>query len=631
MYSTPTTEHYGLSLRRSFSSHVEAYVDASRSSNRAETWTDFSSAVSLPATAPTNPFTEAIRVTFPNLAPILDGQYFSNSARLAAGVVVRLPADWTAGADYVYSSSQFKSVTPAGLLGDPDGTGPGISYNTAVSSGVLNVVRDLYANPLNLTPYFMPSPYNISDGHLNANEWTLRASGPVWKLPAGPLALSASAQYRTEEVPGFVQTSRSPTTPTPTYRWSPRVNSHGLAYYVEARVPLIAAESRLPFVRALELQLSARQDDFTLRGRSDNSSLSLASPDGPFPAITLVDHKYRATKGTVGFKYVVTEDFALRASAGTGFLPPTLSQATPTAPSVQTVTFFDPKRGGSQTVTATLLQGGSPDVKPEESKSLSAGAVFTPKFIKGLRLSVDYTRITKTDEITTLTGPDLVALEAYFPGRVVRATLTPADQGRGYTGGVIQQIDTSSMNVTGKELEAWDVQADYSWKTASLGEFHAYSLATYQPHFRRKVTPQVDWLENAGYSGSPIKWRGNGGLDWKRGSWTVGWNAQYYDSYFIYSATASAPAQATAVLNQGSARFPSQIYHDLSVAYRWGAQPGGWLRLLANGQLTVVVQNVFNTSPPILATLDPLNPTNSYSNYGDPRLRRYSISLRKKF
>jgi outer membrane receptor protein involved in Fe transport len=428
-----------------------------------------------------------------------------------------------------------------------------------------------------------------------------------------------------------VQTSGSATVPTPTYSWNPAVGVKAQAYYAELHVPIFSPMSQVPLVRGFEFQASVRRDDFTMRARTDRTTLTVPSPDGPFPAVSLTDSNFQATKATAGLKYTVTEDLALRASFGTGFLPPTLSQLSPGASLSTNVTIIDPRRGNiSQVISPLRLTGGNPDLEPEASESTSAGLVFTPRFAPSLRLSVDYTRIVKTNEIGALTPQNMLNQEALFPARIVRAVLTAQDQALGYTGGVITQLNVRSLNLAGKRLEAWDVQADYTWKPAGWGEFQAYAVATWQPHLESQSTVTAPWVEAAGYNNGAIEWRGNGGLTWTGDSWTLGWNTQYYGSYFVYSATTATAGRATAVLNQGSATVPSQMYHDVSAGYRWGASPGGWLRLLAHSQLTLGVQNVFDTSPPILVDLAPFG-GNAFSNLGDPALRRYTISLRKKF
>ena len=79
--------------------------------------------------------------------------------------------------------------------------------------------------------------------------------------------------------------------------------------------------------------------------------------------------------------------------------------------------------------------------------------------------------------------------------------------------------------------------------------------------------------------------------------------------------------------NQGAATIPHQVYHDLLGEYRFGQSDalGG---LFNNVELTFGVQNVLDKMPPIMASTRVYG---IYSYYGDPRMRRYSIALRKAF
>jgi hypothetical protein len=183
------------------------------------------------------------------------------------------------------------------------------------------------------------------------------------------------------------------------------------------------------------------------------------------------------------------------------------------------------------------------------------------------------------------------------------------------------------VNIARKKLTAYDIQADYQWQRAGWGKFRAYALATYQPQLAAQPVPNAAFVETIGYT-TGLKWRGNVGLDWQRGRWSASWAMQYYDSYLGHPATATPPQIAAFVLNQGSARIPSQHYHDVSASYNFGIASDGWSRWLRNTRLTVGVQNVFNTSPPILASTFPQA---GYSPYGDPRLARYNLSVRKQF
>jgi outer membrane receptor protein involved in Fe transport len=116
-----------------------------------------------------------------------------------------------------------------------------------------------------------------------------------------------------------------------------------------------------------------------------------------------------------------------------------------------------------------------------------------------------------------------------------------------------------------------------------------------------------------------LPWQGNLQLAWDRAEWSVQWSARYFDSYCLLTSCAEGPV----TLSQASTSVPSQLYHDLSVRYRFAAADN---TLLDNTEIRVGATNVFNKKPPI-----DLGSLAFYSTYGDPRLASYSISLRKAF
>jgi hypothetical protein len=89
--------------------------------------------------------------------------------------------------------------------------------------------------------------------------------------------------------------------------------------------------------------------------------------------------------------------------------------------------------------------------------------------------------------------------------------------------------------------------------------------------------------------------------------------------------TDSTSTCAAAVQRNGRARVPSQIYTDAYLTYDFDdTDRATWL---ANTQLTLSVHNVFDEDPPAIATTF----DRGYSTFGDPRLRRFMITLRKHF
>ncbi|MBL9218682.1 MAG: TonB-dependent receptor [Opitutaceae bacterium] len=638
LLSNPQVKSWTLGGRHKFGANVEAYVDASSLMNlgRGSVISVAPTSTTLAATAPNNPFTTAVLVAYPitNLSYVNSTE--NDSARLAAGVVVRLPRNWTLGADYTFNRSRYLSTAVSNIVGDPDGTGPLISYTTALSTGAVDVLKDLNAYPLNYTPYLMPKPARISDFTTLGQEATLRAAGPVWELPAGPINVAMSVDWRQEAQPSVI--TETPTTVPSTFTWFPRVNTNQGAAYLEARVPVFSEKSNT-LLRALDFQASVRYDTYRSKGLS-SGGMAVVGADGPIPT-THFPYRIRkldATSCLVGFKYSPTKDIALRASWGTGFLPPTLGQLTNPTILNQAVTVVDPKRGNVSAATGiiSLPVGGNPDLNPEYSKNLSAGVILTPRFLPGFRLSVDYTQIRKRDEISSLTLQQELDLEDVVPGLVTRAPLTDADRELGYTGGRITALGGfRSYNIAKREVEAIDIQMDYEKQLGSFGNLRPYLMATYQLKSARQLVPSAPFVNGVGCL-QALRRRGNAGLDWKRGRWSAGWNMQYYDSYLNYSANSTAATIAAVLLNQRTTRVPSQVYHDLYAGYDFGAQSTGWRRYLSYTRVTLGVQNFLNTMPPLFAGTAA---SESYasgflqgiSTYGDPRLARYTLTLRKKF
>jgi hypothetical protein len=234
---------------------------------------------------------------------------------------------------------------------------------------------------------------------------------------------------------------------------------------------------------------------------------------------------------------------------------------------------------------------------------------------------VDYTHIKKEDNITSFVQQQqLINNEAFFPDIVLRGTPGP-----GETVGPITGLDFRLINISKAEIEAYDTQIDYRLETGSLGTFDAFALGTWQTHYKTQFAPDSLLIENVGYtSSSPLKFKANFGLSWSRGAWSAGWAGRYFDSYFIINPAIASATNAAIIASQGNGgRVTSQSYHDLYGAFRLDS---GAFDLLSSAEVRVGVQNVFDKLPPIEA-----GPGRGYSQYADPRLRSYYVTLKMAF
>jgi outer membrane receptor protein involved in Fe transport len=326
-----------------------------------------------------------------------------------------------------------------------------------------------------------------------------------------------------------------------------------------------------------------------------------------------------STNPTFGLRYKPIQDVMFRASYSTGFLPPAVNQLVPSAnqtvTAAQAAAFRDPRRGGASISSAfTVEVGGSPDLRPEESISRSAGVVFTPRFVSGLRLSLDWTRIRKTDNIAQFfDNQTAINNELFVPGVVTRGPAT--------SGGVgpITNVSLRLLNFAKQDVEAYDLGGEYTLSTERLGKFTFTTVGSRFMHNEIQTVPAAPVVENAGYSNS-AKWKANAGLSWDYRNVGIAWTAQYYSSYRVGTAAA---VSALLISNQGSETVPSQTYHDLFATYRFDSPS----KLLSDLEVRLGVRNVFDKEPPY----DAGNNRGFYSLYGDPRLSTYSLSIRKNF
>jgi iron complex outermembrane receptor protein len=608
--------------RHGFGSRVEGYVDLLLLENAGQSVPGQRyGAISLAADAPGNPFQQDILVSRPFAPYDQIVRVRNRTARLTGGLILGLPRNWKANADYSRARASIRESNTGVTLADP----------------VMNSSVDLLADQASFVASLLPNTIDNSAGtssRTDASDLTLHLAGPVVTLGGGPLSLSALGEDRRERYapvwyaqPGGSVLQRG------------TVDSGVRSAYVELRAPLVDSVTGIAGLRGLELQLALRYDA-TRVTIPDN----VQTPTGP-----TLRSRADALAFTAGLRFSPVEGVTIRASTARGFLPPMASQigaytvsfaseaARLAAASLPANLFLlspgdifgavDTKRGnsaiGSEAIY-TVIVGGSTHLRSERARSLSVGIVLTPAALERFRLSVDYTRIDKRDEIVTFHTLDsayILANESRLPGRVIRAPLTDADRAKGFTAGVVTGIDTSSFNIGTTLVEAIDVALDYRLPTGTQGDVRIRATATWQPRLTRRNDPDSVAVNAAGYADGPLTWRANGGVNWQRGALDFGINATYFHGYRAANSTDDAVTAARATLLADGVRIPAQVYVDAFVARSIA------LRRATAGfdavDIRFGIQNLFDHRPPII--VDPSSAR--YSLYGDPRLRRVELNI----
>lgn len=182
-------------------------------------------------------------------------------------------------------------------------------------------------------------------------------SGDITPMPAGTLQYAAGYQYRKEEL------RKDP---------SPALLSGDIAGLGGATKPIdvdrninaVFGELNIPIIKNLDLNLAARYDDYSDAGSSTN------------------------WKGNL--RWQPTQQLLLRASYGTGFRAPTLTDLYDPQVLGTSAEFNDPVTG-QQNLQVNELTGGNPNLEPETSKQFSMGLIFQP--IAPLAIGLDYFNI----------------------------------------------------------------------------------------------------------------------------------------------------------------------------------------------------------------------------------------------
>jgi outer membrane receptor protein involved in Fe transport len=645
LLTSPRVQSFNVGVRRKFADAVDGFVDYSRLENKGLSFSANQAPTSvstLAANAPTNPFQQAIRVSFTNPELSFPYRHRSKTNTLAAGLIFRLPHKWGVNLEY---SKVWSSTIASFYQAAIDNAGRACLNSGATCGGgtVLNPLQ----TPIDYGPFLFTEPTFVSGPYRSEfDNPSLRASGPLFSLPGGSANLTMALQREKTTINLSRNSIVDLSDRGRIYVIFPSRSQSTNSGYAEVVLPIISPRNGVKFVRQLELRGAIRRDDYRTSSPQAGDSLiefnsggslitqiggqstiTTSNPDLQLPSIDRLESKFKSTNFTVAGRYSPFDGLVLRASFATGFLPPSVvqlgSRSFPAPFGLSNVR--DPLRGNQLVDYALTTIGGSGNValRPEKSRSLSFGTILTP--FNGFRLSVDYTRIKKRDEISGIESVFLVPNEGLFPGRIVRG---PASDG--FAVGRILTIDTSPLNLLSSLYQSVDIQADYSFESPRLGKFRVYGLATWQPDTIRQVLSVIKPLNYSGNADGPLKWQGNAGFDWTRGRLGARWNTQFYDSYNVYSTQDISIPNNLAIVDlaieaQGAKRIPSQTYSDVYMSYDLGAGEGA----LSGVRLSAGIQNVFNKKPPVVA-ISSFTGT-GYSRYGDPRLRRFTVSVRKAF
>jgi iron complex outermembrane recepter protein len=576
-----------------FTSWANLYLEARASKFRNDyIGTPVTLTQQLPVGYPGNPFNQALylqKVFYDLPLPR------TISAQENQGLVLGLRGDFLQDWRYDASASFARNiVSDDALSGSSFNSGLLSAAMASANKPILAYDSSRVANPNGAGVLEALMPFHDHKDTSDTTQYSVIADGPVWESWAGAWHVAVGVEASEEKVKFWREQNAS----TPGYVLTKPFSRDFTAAFGEVSLPLLSDKQGIPFVDRLEVGAAFRATNYSDIGEAQTPT-------------------YRAL-------YRPLKWISLRASRSEGFKPVRLYDLL--APVTQfttnitaTSTTVDPARGNTliPRTSYNYRSGGNSTLNPEESVSRNAGIVIDVpgEWFKGLSFSADYYEMSFTERSGSTS---LQTLLRYFPERVFRNPLTPADQALGYTAGTIITADSggigwdaSNINLAGVKTKGWDFRANYD-RTFDFGRLTVTAAMS---------DPNVIWTQSTPAS-APSSASGHqprrlsGSVFWGKGPWDAGVSVDHQATYYINGLTSTPYPELTTVNPQVSYNFGA-VDRYRATSKIW------WERALSGTKLTVTIMNALNEEPEII--------NGSPRFAGDPRLRRYILTLAKKF
>jgi iron complex outermembrane recepter protein len=465
--------------------------------------------------------------------------------------------------------------------------------------------------------------------------WDFKVDRPdVLHWYAGDIGAAAGVEYRyesrfdnrDENVDGTVQfvdwyTGKVAESNFLTHSASPdiRGSRNVKSLFAELAVPLVSPEHGIPLVKALDVQLAGRYEDYSDAGHVAKPKLAVA--------------------------WRVIDSLLLRGSVSGGFRAPGLELANSgtiwrfggSADPVRCVALV--RRGvftnyntcisnalvSYQTNTATTY---GDDVKPETTKQSSYGFVFEPEFLPEgagrFSLGVDFWKVEVENPIGAIGSGNELLYDAYLRvvqgasnPLVVRSAPTTADiaqfAGSGIDPvGAFEYVETTYGNLQPLTVSGVDYNLGWRSQDGAWGKFAVlFNVSQLKDYTQEKsleeqaiaaaitsgelaiVAQGLGAANEVGLNGQKPEWRASAALIWNREDWTVRLRDNYIGSVYSGAYGDGTPYKVDAT-------------HRWTLSVKKAFSEG----LFEGTAVEVGSRNLFDEDPPLGAT-----PASTGSNY----------------
>ena len=436
-------------------------------------------------------------------------------------------------------------------------------------------------------------------GGNSQESFTANLSGDLFELPAGPVGMATGIEVRKEE--GWRDPDPLTVASIANTNQQDPIAGEYLAKeaFVEFAVPLLANTF---LAQSLTLNAAGRYSDYDLFGSDTN---------------------YK-----VGLDWQVVPSLKIRANYATAFRIPNIPELFGGV-AEGNLTTTDPCSGwSSQPSTSVIYQncqasgvpvgyvqlgntilttvGGNPDLEPEDARTLTIGAVWTPEFLSGLTLTLDYFKIDIDNAIQRIDGSTKLAVCYDTPG-LAHEFCSSETFTRNPLTGEVDFLSSQPVNAATERVSGVDLGVLYEFGLADWRNTLAWDVS-YLDNYDVRPFDGADEIRYAGKitggRGSYAQWRSFASLTTERGPWSGTYSVQYIGR----------ADDINAAEGDIGDHAPSLTYHNAQAKYAFGEQ----------ADIAIGVDNLWDKQAPFIQSWTDANTdTMTYDLLG----RRWNVKL----
>lgn len=420
-------------------------------------------------------------------------------------------------------------------------------------------------------------PTFTTRGVTKTTSFTANLSGAIVTLPAGDLGFALGVEHRKEEgsyVPdAFAQSGQSTGLGQKPTRGEYDLNE----VYLELNVPLLAD---MAFAKELTLNVASRYSDYSNFGGTTNSKFGLTWR--PMDEL-LVRGTYAE-----GFRAPTINDlYGGLSSSFESYIDPCGVKAPGSVAGNAACSgagvpanYVQLGQGGKECSTLPcqsgdqFISGANPNLKPETSKSTTFGLVWSPRWVQGLDVSLDWYKYEISDMIIA-DSVDRILRDCYVLGNSERcSSVTRAADGH------VSAITYGTANLGKMETEGYDLGIKYRLPELAIGQFSIDWTTSYTAKYDEQRQNSDGDNIMVGRVSEPglFRVRSNLGVNWQYGDFGVNYTARYYSGMkesciSLADGWCDAPNHMANGETDPLRHTGSNTFHDLQVSWKapWDA------------------------------------------------------------